>query len=389
MPDRALQPATREAAQAVVELTAAEARAFLVRRHFLSPPRALPARAASVLRVVRELGSVQFDPLEVTGARNDDLVLAARIRSCAGVDGALALRAAPRTRLFEAYNRSLNILPVEELPVPGWTGEGGASGMVPARACSPPPTWRERIPRRRCGETPSRQARRRSPPLGLGTVRFPARCSTRSSVPGGSASPAGGERPRLRPDGGSFPRPSPGGARGECAVRSCSAASGDGSAGAPRQAGIWRHGPAAGAPHTEDWWPTALRRVVARGRAMVHALQRFAVPRRGGGAAGGAPLAPSTLVWDSELLRQLFTSTTAGRSTPRASASTAVGSPIPRGGAPGRIGPRRPQGDVLRVRRRGWSGGMRAPAQLEFQRALGRRTARPPAPGGLSLDRAA
>src|SRR5678816_1221119 len=64
----------------VLELTAEQARRFLVRRHFLAPPRALPARAESVLRVVRELGSVQFDPLEVTGARNDDLVLAARIR---------------------------------------------------------------------------------------------------------------------------------------------------------------------------------------------------------------------------------------------------------------------------------------------------------------------
>ena len=98
------------------ELTAEQARRFLVRRHFLAPPRALPARAESVLRVVRELGSVQFDPLEVTGARNDDLVLAARIRNYRRGWMERWLYGAER-KLFEAYNKSLNILPVEELPV--------------------------------------------------------------------------------------------------------------------------------------------------------------------------------------------------------------------------------------------------------------------------------
>ncbi|RPH68445.1 MAG: winged helix-turn-helix domain-containing protein [Myxococcaceae bacterium] len=102
----------------VMELTAEQARRFLVRRHFLAPPRSLPARAESVLRVVRELGSVQFDPLEVTGARNDDLVLAARIRNYRRAWMERWLYGAPAERqLFEAYNKSLNILPVEELPV--------------------------------------------------------------------------------------------------------------------------------------------------------------------------------------------------------------------------------------------------------------------------------
>jgi uncharacterized protein len=101
-----------------LELTAEQARRFLVRRHFLAPPRTLPARAESVLRVVRELGSVQFDPLEVTGARNDDLVLAARIRNYRRDWMERWLYGAPAERqLFEAYNKSLNILPVEELPV--------------------------------------------------------------------------------------------------------------------------------------------------------------------------------------------------------------------------------------------------------------------------------
>jgi uncharacterized protein YcaQ len=106
------------AATEALELTAEQARRFLVRRHFLAPPRSLPARAESVLRVVRELGSVQFDPLEVTGARNDDLVLAARIRNYRRPWMERWLYGAPAERqLFEAYNKSLNILPVEELPV--------------------------------------------------------------------------------------------------------------------------------------------------------------------------------------------------------------------------------------------------------------------------------
>lgn len=101
-----------------LELTAEQARRFLVRRHFLAPPRTLPARAESVLRVVRELGSVQFDPLEVTGARNDDLVLAARIRNYRRGWMERWLYGPPAERqLLEAYNKSLNILPVEELPV--------------------------------------------------------------------------------------------------------------------------------------------------------------------------------------------------------------------------------------------------------------------------------
>jgi hypothetical protein len=112
-----VRPRDADSASAdALELTAEQARRFLVRRHFLAPPRALPARAESVLRVVRELGSVQFDPLEVTGARNDDLVLAARIRNYRRGWMERWLYGAER-QLFEAYNKSLNILPLEELPV--------------------------------------------------------------------------------------------------------------------------------------------------------------------------------------------------------------------------------------------------------------------------------
>ena len=69
---------------------------------------------------------MQFDPLEVTGARNDDLVLAARIRNYRRGWMERWLYGPPAERqLFEAYNKSLNILPVEELPSIGWTGSTG------------------------------------------------------------------------------------------------------------------------------------------------------------------------------------------------------------------------------------------------------------------------
>jgi len=99
------------------QLSAEHARRFLVRRQLLDPPRSLPAKPESVLRVVERLGSVQFDPLEVPGARSNDLVLHARIMNFhrEWTDGWLY---APRgkRRLIELYNKSLNIVPIQELP---------------------------------------------------------------------------------------------------------------------------------------------------------------------------------------------------------------------------------------------------------------------------------
>jgi uncharacterized protein len=94
-------------------MTAAAARRFLVIRHFLAPPRALPAVEESVLAVVDRLGSLQFDPLEVAG-RNHDLVLHARV---AGYRRPWTDRLLYERRvLFEAYNKGLSILPTRELP---------------------------------------------------------------------------------------------------------------------------------------------------------------------------------------------------------------------------------------------------------------------------------
>ncbi|MBA3689062.1 MAG: winged helix-turn-helix domain-containing protein [Chloroflexi bacterium] len=98
-----------------LHVSADHARRFLVRRHLLDPSRSLPAKAASVLRVVDRLGSLQFDPLEVPGARNHDLVLHNRI---AGYQREWCDRwlYGKDRRLIELYNKSLNILPVRELP---------------------------------------------------------------------------------------------------------------------------------------------------------------------------------------------------------------------------------------------------------------------------------
>ena len=96
-------------------ISADHARRFLVRRHLLDPPRSLPAEPESVMGVIDRLGSLQFDPLEVPGARNHDLVLHARIADYRRDWCDLWLYGADR-RLIELYNKSLNILPMAELP---------------------------------------------------------------------------------------------------------------------------------------------------------------------------------------------------------------------------------------------------------------------------------
>jgi uncharacterized protein YcaQ len=98
-------------------LSADHARRFLVRRHLLDPPRSLPAEPESVMRVIDRLGSLQFDPLEVPGARNHDLVLHARVAGYRRDWCDRWLYGPPdERRLIELYNKSLNILPMAELP---------------------------------------------------------------------------------------------------------------------------------------------------------------------------------------------------------------------------------------------------------------------------------
>jgi uncharacterized protein YcaQ/predicted acetyltransferase len=98
---------------AVRDVPAAVARRFLVLRHHLAPPRALPPGRASVMRVVGRLGSLQFDPIDVAG-RNHDLVLLARI---AGYRRAWTDALLYESRdLYETYNKMLSLVPSAELP---------------------------------------------------------------------------------------------------------------------------------------------------------------------------------------------------------------------------------------------------------------------------------
>jgi uncharacterized protein YcaQ len=97
-----------------LSISRAVARRFLAIRHFLTPPRSLPAKSASVMTVLDRLGSLQFDPLEVAG-RNHDLVLLARIDGYRR-EWTDALLYEQRV-LFEAYNKGLSILPSDEIPL--------------------------------------------------------------------------------------------------------------------------------------------------------------------------------------------------------------------------------------------------------------------------------
>ncbi|HET7829516.1 MAG TPA: crosslink repair DNA glycosylase YcaQ family protein [Candidatus Limnocylindrales bacterium] len=89
------------------------ARRFLVLRHLLAPPRGLPPEAASVMRVVDRLGSLQFDPIDVAG-RNHDLTLLSRIAGYRRewTDNLLY----GDRHLYETYNKQLSIVPTAELP---------------------------------------------------------------------------------------------------------------------------------------------------------------------------------------------------------------------------------------------------------------------------------
>ena len=98
-----------------MRISADHARRFLVTRHLLAPPRSLTAAPASVLEVVERLGLLQFDPLEVPGARNHDLVLHARIKGYRREWCEQWLYGEDR-RLIELYNKSLNLVPMHELP---------------------------------------------------------------------------------------------------------------------------------------------------------------------------------------------------------------------------------------------------------------------------------
>lgn len=95
-----------------VKVFAEAARRFLVARQLLAPARSLPADHAGVLEVFRRLGSIQFDPLAIAG-RTHDLVLHARV---AGYEPSLCDELYERREIFEAYNKGLSLVPMDEYP---------------------------------------------------------------------------------------------------------------------------------------------------------------------------------------------------------------------------------------------------------------------------------
>jgi hypothetical protein len=94
-----------------MKVTAEAARRFLVARQMLAPARSLQGGPDAVLEVFRRLGSIQFDPLAVAG-RSHDLVLHARV---ADYDPAWCDQLYERREIFEAYNKGLSLVPIDEL----------------------------------------------------------------------------------------------------------------------------------------------------------------------------------------------------------------------------------------------------------------------------------
>jgi len=95
-----------------VNVTADAARRFLVTRHLLGPARSAEGGPNAVLEVFRKFGSIQFDPVGVAG-RNHDLVLHARV---AGYEPAWCDLLYERREIFEATNKALSFVPMDEFP---------------------------------------------------------------------------------------------------------------------------------------------------------------------------------------------------------------------------------------------------------------------------------
>ena len=95
-----------------MEVSADAARRFLVSHHMLAPARSLEGGPKAVLEVFRRLGSIQFDPIPVAG-RSHDLVLHARV---ADYEPAWCDLLYERREIFEAYNKGLSFVPMDDLP---------------------------------------------------------------------------------------------------------------------------------------------------------------------------------------------------------------------------------------------------------------------------------
>jgi uncharacterized protein YcaQ len=93
-----------------VKVAKGDARRFLVARQLLAPARSLAGEPKAVLEVLRRLGSIQLDPVEVAG-RSHDLVLHARV---ADYDPAWCDELYERREIVEAYNKGLSLVLASE-----------------------------------------------------------------------------------------------------------------------------------------------------------------------------------------------------------------------------------------------------------------------------------
>jgi len=95
-----------------IHLSKDEARRFLLAHQYLLPPRSLEGKAG-IVEFVRKVGSIQFDPVDVTG-RNHELVLQARVRD---FSTGLLYEALYEDRcLVDGFDKNLCIYPMEDWP---------------------------------------------------------------------------------------------------------------------------------------------------------------------------------------------------------------------------------------------------------------------------------
>jgi uncharacterized protein len=93
-----------------VKVAKEDARRFLVARQLLAPARSLAGGPDGLLEVLRRLGSIQLDPVDVAG-RSHDLVLHARV---ADYDPAWCDELYERREIVEAYNKGLSLVLASE-----------------------------------------------------------------------------------------------------------------------------------------------------------------------------------------------------------------------------------------------------------------------------------
>jgi uncharacterized protein YcaQ len=93
-----------------MKVTKGDARRFLVARQLLAPARSIVGGPDAVLEVLRRLGSIQLDQIDVAG-RSHDLVLHARV---ADYDPAWCDELYERRDIIEAYNKGLSLVPASE-----------------------------------------------------------------------------------------------------------------------------------------------------------------------------------------------------------------------------------------------------------------------------------